>query len=505
MRNLFALVLLLSAFVVRHSSFAVEPPRPNILLILADDLGWGDVGCYNPQSKIPTPHLDRLASQGLRFTDAHSSSGVCVPSRFSLMTGLHALRMKGKGHPEPEYRHYGGNQSTLPLIPADAPTLPGILARAGYATAMVGKWHLGCDDLLRKPDEPLRGGPVDRGFQRYFGIPSSLDIGPYVFIEGNRIVAQAAEKMPAHGSPGWPRDFMGEFWREDVAASGYRHADVLPTLTRRAERDLRELAAGAKERPFFLYYAMPSPHSPLLPSEEFRGRTKLGAFGSYGDYVAQTDDNIGRLLRVLDETGAAANTLVLVSSDNGPLWYPQNVEATGHSASGPWRGMKGDAWEGGHRMPLIARWPGHVPVNATSEALVSLTDLLATVAGLLGMPDIASDGVDFSAALLGKPWQRPTDRPLIAASSLGAITMRSGQWKFINRLGSGGFSDPKTEQPKPEGTTAQLYDLAADPGETNNLAHNEAERIASYQRQVETLLKSYPPNRQRTKGSRAAE
>jgi arylsulfatase A-like enzyme len=437
------------------------------------------VACNNPQSKIPTPNVDRLAAQGLRFTDAHSSSGVCVPSRFSLMTGLHALRMKNRGNPEPEYRHYGGNQPTVPLIPEGAQTLASLLADAGYATAMVGKWHLGFQDLLRKPAEPLRGGPVDRGFQRYFGIPSSLDIGPYVLIENDRMVAQPTEQMPAHGTPGWPRDFMGEFWRADRAAPGFRHADVLPAMTARAERDLREFA-GAKERPFFLYYAMPAPHSPLMPAEEFRGRTQLGAFSMYGDYVAQMDADIGRLLRVLDETGAAANTLVLVTSDNGPLWYPENVQATGHATAGPWRGMKGDAWEGGHRVPLIARWAGKIPAGATTDALVSLTDLRATVAGLLGLTPAAGDGVDFSPALLGRPWQRPDDHPLVARSSLGATALRSGSWKFIDRLGSGGFSTPQSA--KAVGVpSVQLYNLATDPAEQDNLAGREPDKVRLFE------------------------
>ena len=472
------LVALQACVLLFGPSLMAASPRPNILLILADDLGWGDVDCNNPASKIITPQVDKLAAQGLRFTDAHSSSGVCVPSRFSLITGQHAFRMQGRGHPEPEFKKYGGNQATVPLIPEGTPTLAGMLADAGYATAMVGKWHLGFDDLLRKPAERLRGGPVDRGFQRYFGIPSSLDTGPYVFIEGDHLVTQATEEMAAHGTPGWPRDFMGEFWRADHAAPGYRHADVLPMCTSRAEEDLRALAAGSKERPFFLFYAMPAPHSPLLPAAPFRGRTQLGIFGMYGDYVVQMDDDIGRLLRILEETGVAANTLVIVTSDNGPLWYPENVRATGHSTSGPWRGMKGDAWEGGHRVPFIARWPGHVPANAVSDALVSLTDLRATIAALLELSPANGDGVDFSPALLGRLWQRPETSPLVARSSLGATALRQGSWKYIDRLGSGGFSDPRSAQSAPGEPSVQLYNLASDPGETDNLAARDPERVA---------------------------
>ncbi len=370
-------VIALSAL-ASESQAAGTPP--NLLLILADDLGWGDLRCNNPGSRIPTPYLDRLARDGTRFTDAHSSSGVCVPSRFSLLTGRHAVRLVNPPHPEPEFRRkYGGLQPTTPLIPTDAPTLPGVLAQAGYATAMVGKWHLGFDDLLRHPDRRLRGGPIDRGFGRFFGLPSSLDVGPYLFIQGDQVVAQATEPMPAHSSADWPDPRMGEFWREDLAAPGFRHVDVLPELTRQAVAEVRRLAGEGK--PFFLYLALPSPHSPLVPSADARGRSGVG---TYGDYVSQTDATVGRVLEALDDSGAAGETLVLATSDNGPFWFPGNVQQTGHTAAGPWRGMKGDAWEGGHRVPLLARWPGRVPAGAVSDALVSLTDLPATVSAAPG-------------------------------------------------------------------------------------------------------------------------
>lgn len=467
-----------------RAASAEKPDTPNIVLILADDLGWGDVGCNNAESKIPTPHIDKLATQGIRFTDAHASSGVCVPSRFSLLTGRHAFRMIG-----------GGNQSTQPLIPADCPTLPGILAQAGYATSMVGKWHLGFNDLLKRPTEPLRGGPLDRGFQRYFGTPSSNDIEPYLYIDGDRIVAQATEAMPAHSSPGWPDDRQGEFWRVGKAAPGFRHADVLPTLTRHAVAELERLASQAEKQPFFLYYAMPAPHSPLMPSDEFRGRTKIGI---YGDYVAQTDAAVGRLLRVLEETGTRQNTLVIFTSDNGPFWFPGNVEQTGHRASGPFRGLKADVWEGGHRIPFIARWPGHIPADQTSAALVSLTDLLATTAALLDLAHdpTSADSVDFSPALLGKPWTRPEQHPVVARSSRGALSVRSGNWKFINQLGSGGFSQPPSEQPAAGQPNAQLYDLAHDPGEQHNLAASDPAKALALRKQLQAILNSHLTTRE---------
>ncbi len=463
------------------SAAETEAARPNVLLIFADDLGYGDLSCYNAKSKVATPHIDRLAKQGMRFTDAHSSSGVCVPSRFSLMTGRHAFRMVGSAL-----------QPTRPLVPEGCVTLPGLFAGAGYETSMIGKWHLGFEDLLKRPTEPLRGGPLDRGFRRFFGIPSSLDVEPYLFIDGDRIVAQATEGMPAHASQGFSDDRMGEFWRAGKAAPGFRHADVFPELTRRAVEELRRLSAAAPQRPFFFYYAMPAPHSPLLPVAEFRGKTTLGI---YGDYLAQTDDAVGRVLRVLDETGVAQNTLVLLTSDNGPFWYPADAQRTGHAASGPWRGLKGDAWEGGHRVPFIARWPGHVPTDATSDATISLTDLLATAVALLGLPQekTVSDGADFSPALRGRPWTRPEDRPLVARSSNGASAIRVGPWKLIDQLGSGGFSKPQKEVPAANGPTVQLYDLSTDPGETTNVALREPGRADSLREQLARLRNSVTP------------
>ena len=474
----FAAICLLYA---SASSGIAAEPRPNIVLIIADDLGYGDVGCYNDQSKIPTPHLDRLAAQGIRFTDAHSSSGVCVPSRFSLLTGRHAMHLVG-----------GGNQATRPLIPEGWTTLPSMLAGAGYETSMIGKWHLGFDDVLKRPTEPLRGGPLDRGFAHYYGIPASLDTEPYLFIEGNRIVAQATDVMPGHASSGWPDDRMGEFWHAGKAAPGFRHADVLPELTARSERELHRLAKQSARQPFFFYYAMPSPHSPLLPSAEFRGRTSIGI---YGDYVAQTDAAVGRLLQVLEETYTANDTIVFFSSDNGPFWYPENVRATGHAAAGRLRGMKGDAWEGGHRVPLIVRGPKIAGNGTMCDALVLLTDLTATIAALLDLQgvEISSEGADFSPALLARPWARPAAQPLLVRSSQGAHTIRDGSWKLIDRLGSGGFSKPQQEKPKPGEPNMQLYDLSSDPGETKNLVHVEPQRAAELQRRLaERLAPSKP-------------
>jgi arylsulfatase A-like enzyme len=287
---------------------------------------------------------------------------------------------------------------------------------------------------------------------------------------------------------------MGEFWRAGMAAPGFRHAEVLPELSRRAESELRRLGAGPQQRPFFLYVALPSPHSPLLPSAQFRGLTKIG---SYGDYVAQTDAAIGRLTDTLDDLNIMQETLLIVTSDNGPFWYAANVEQTGHSAIGPWRGMKGDAWEGGHRVPLIVRWPGNVPAGATSDVLVSLTDFLVTIAALTGVTcDAArSDGVDFSPASRGHDWARPASRPLMALSSQGSHVLRNGRWKYIDRLGSGGFSSPQREKPAPDAPAVQLYDLANDPRETSNVAAQDTARVRQFEEKLAGLLSSDSPAR----------
>lgn len=444
--------LLSAALLACLSGASVHAEAPNVLFILADDMGFGDPQCFNADSQCVTPHIDRLATEGRLFTDAHAAGGVCVPSRYGLMTGRYPFRARL------DWRKEG-------VIDAGRETLASLLARKGYATAMIGKWHLGFDG---GPDydfsAPLTGGPVDRGFDSYFGLPHSLDITPYYFVRDRRAVAAPTLQIEASASEGWS-PIQGAFWRAGGIAPGFKHAEVLDRLSDEAVRYLNSRHA-APGKPFFLYVALTAPHTPWLPAERFRGS---GAAGLYSEFVAHVDDVVGRLLTALDDGNLTDNTLVIFSSDNGPVWYDADEERFGHHSAGPFRGMKGDAWEGGHRVPFLVRWPGHVPQGTTCDQTLGFVDMLATFAELVDadVPDgSGEDGVSMLPAFTGEARQ-PLRESLVLHHSGSAI--RRGPWKLINHLGSGGFSQPRRVDPRPGGPRGQLYNLADDPGETTNL------------------------------------
>ncbi len=470
--SLFAVLCVLCG----HACSAEKPARPNILFILADDLGYGDLGCFNPQSKIPTPNLDRLAAQGLRFTDAHAPGAVCVPSRYGLLTGRYPFRRNG-------------NPSQGPLIEPGRTTIASLLKEKGYATAMVGKWHLGFDGGIDFDcSRPLRGGPVDHGFDSFFGQHASLDIPPYFYIENDRCVAAPTETVAASSSPDWS-PIQGAFWREGKIGPGYKHEEVLARYTQKAVAFLESHSRKSPGQPFFLYLAFTAPHTPWLPLKPFQGKSQAGM---YGDFVMQVDDAVGQVLLALDRSGGSDHTLVFFSSDNGPVWNPADVEKFGHRAAHIYRGMKGDAWEGGHRMPFLARWPGQVKPGSVSGETICFTDMLATFAALVGagLPDGAGeDSFNFLPALLGQKPGRPIREATILESSRGVLVLRQGDWKLIPRLGSGGFSQPaqvKAGAGEPEG---QLYNLAADPSEQKNLHLEKPEVVQRLTALLEKIKK----------------
>lgn len=459
--------------VVREIRAALAAP-PNVVIILADDLGWGDLGCYNPGSKIPTPHLNRLAAQGMRFTDAHSPSAVCTPTRYGLLTGRYAWRTRLKRGVLWGY--------SPPLIEPDRPTLATHLKNRGYATACVGKWHLGLGWTTREPADfgdgsiptadpvlvdfapSLTSGPHTLGFDYSFILPASLDMDPYVFIEDGRVAGVPTNRVAGSRSQ---RQGGGGFWREGPVSPGFTHEGVEADLLARAAAFIRRQTNSA--RPFLLYLPLASPHDPWVPRPEFRGRSTAGV---RGDFVAQVDDTVGRLLKVLEETGLAENTLVVFTSDNGAHWLPKEVEETGHHANGHWRGMKSDAFEGGHRVPFLARWPGVIQPGSTTAALVGLNDLFATVseaAGLTVPPGAAEDSVSFLPVLRGEA--SGVRESLVLHSINGAFALRQHDWKLIEAKDSGGWTTAAVETP------AQLYHLRDDPGETNNLAASEPDKL----------------------------
>jgi arylsulfatase A len=449
-------------------------PVPNVLVILVDDMGYGDLQSYNPKSKIPTPHLDKLAQAGMRFTDAHAAGSVCHPSRYGLITGQLPFRVDYQGWRE------------TPSIAEGRTTIASLLKSENYRTAMVGKWHLGFAE--EGYDQPLRGGPVDRGFDTFFGIRASTDIPPYFYIDGDRALVPPNDSIGDNTTDGWT-NIQGAFWREGGIASNLQLEHVLPRFADEAVGVIRDHARLAADDPLFLYVAFPAPHTPWLPSKEFQGAS--GA-SMYGDFLVMVDAMIGRVLTALDESGLANETLVIFSSDNGPVWYPTDVANYDHDSVGGLRGMKGDAYEGGHRMPFIVRWPGKVSAGSSSDQLICFTDVLATLAEVthrqLGSGE-GPDSISFLPQLLGHPARVGESREsLVLQSSRGLFSVRLGQWKYINGLGSGGFSGSGDRSAKPDRSGQQLYDLQADPGESTNLWRERPEVAKRLKAQLQQTL-----------------
>lgn len=456
-----------------------EAKRPNILIILADDMGYGDPGCYNPKSKIATPNIDRLAREGLRFTDAHAPGPLCHPSRYGLMTGRYPIRTDVSRWPQ------------QPLIEKDQVTVASWLRNQGYHTAMVGKWHLGFRE--EGYDQPLRGGPVDCGFDSFFGLRASTDIAPYFYIRGYRAVTPPTGHIAEHHSEGWAPT-QGAFWREGGIAPDLELKNVLPRLTDEACAVIKAQAGKkpGERQPLMLYLAYTAPHTPWLPAPEFAG--KSGA-GIYGDFAMMVDAEIGRVLAALEKADMAQETLLVFASDNGPMWLPTDVARFGHDASGGLRGMKGDAWEGGHRMPFIVRWPGRVRAGTISDQTICFTDLLATFADICGAKLPSGAGPDSFSLLPVLEGRQPKDQPIrgpivMRAGSSPAMMIRSGDWKLINQLGSGGFSRPKTIKPGPGDPAGQLYNLRDDRAETNNLYLKHPEIVARLEAEMQLIVEA---------------
>jgi arylsulfatase A len=435
------------------------PARPNIVLILADDLGYGDLGCYNRDSKIPTPRIDRLAAEGMRCTDAHTPSSVCSPTRYGLLTGRYAWRSRLKSGVLNGY--------SPALIEPGRLTLASLLQRAGYRTACIGKWHLGLGTAEPADySRPFDSGPNSVGFDESFVLPASLDMPPYVFVENQRVTAAPSEQI---GDSAMRRNGGNGFWRAGAIAPGFAHAATLPAL---AEQALRFVRRQSREKPFFLYLPLTAPHTPWMPTDEFHGRGKAGY---YGDFVAQVDATVGAVLDALIEKQFADNTLVIFTSDNGAHWLPSDIELWHHRANANWRGQKADLWEGGHRVPFIVRWPGVVAPGAHSDQLICLTDVLATTAAIVGreLPaDAADDSFSFLPALLGKKSTEESAGPprdaIVHHSSDGTFAIRQGPWKLATKLGSHGFSEPRNVESTPGGPAGQLYQLDDDPAESRN-------------------------------------
>ncbi|MBN2138362.1 MAG: sulfatase-like hydrolase/transferase [Sedimentisphaerales bacterium] len=438
---------------------------PNIVFILADDMGYGDIRAYNPKSEIPTPNLNRLAGEGMRFTDAHSGSAVCTPTRYGLLTGRYCWRTRLKsGVLFPP--------NDKPLIEKERLTVAGMLGRHGYHTACIGKWHLGIDWAVDDRgsvdfNKPIRYGPTDVGFDEFFGIAASLDMVPYAFYRNREPVRKLTDTQQPLPFP--------RFIRKGPKAPDFDPGKVLDELTGEAESYIEKRAV--EKTPFFLYLALTAPHKPVWPAPRFTGKTKLGP---YGDFVHQADDSVGRVLRALQKAGIEKNTIVFFSSDNGSYMYswPQEKEdhtknprkqgynPENHRPNADFRGTKADIWEAGHRVPFIVRWPGTVKPAAKCDKTICLTDFLATCAEIIGHdipPNAAEDSFSLVPLLHGRDCVRP---PVIHHSANGTFAVRDGKWKMVFADGSGGREKPPG---KPFRKPYSLFDIQRDPSETANL------------------------------------
>ena len=471
--------------------FAVSAAeKPNIVVIYADDMGYGDVSAHNPESKIPTPNIDRLAKEGMRFTDGHSSSGVCTPSRYSLLTGRYHWRT------HLQQGVLGG--FSRPLIAPDRLTVAGALKGAGYHTACIGKWHLGmkwplkgggfADDkgnfsrAYKRADEvdytaPIQGGPVDVGFDHFYGISASLDMSPYVWIR-DRLPTEEATVTKAFHRPG-------------PAGEDFEAIDVQPGITQRTIDYFAERVEAVKSgQPFFAYVPLAAPHTPIVPTEEFKGKSGINP---YADFVRQIDHDVGRILDALEEHGLAEDTLVIFTTDNGcsPAAKIGELQAAGHEPSYHFRGHKADHYEGGTRVPFLARWPAKVEAGSVSEQIVGQVDFLATFAEMAGasMPATAGeDSVSFLPALLGRA-DEPIRRSIVVQSINGSFAIRDGQWKLCLSPGSGGWSPPRPRKAvKSDLPPFQLYDLAGDPGEKENLYAQHPERVEAMKAMMQRAI-----------------
>ncbi|MBX2814630.1 MAG: arylsulfatase [Saprospiraceae bacterium] len=491
--------LLLCGLVLVGCQSHSTPSSPNIVYILADDLGWGDLQCYNAQSQIATPHLDRLAESGMKFMDMHSPSSVCTPTRYGILTGRYCWR---SALPRGVLRGYGRH-----FIAEERMSVSQFLKEAGYQTGVVGKWHLGVDWALRVSEDSVRRhastqmnqggiitemdpqlidftqvpswGPPNLGFDYSFVLPASLDMDPYVYLEDMKLLEQPSDFTEGNDLN---TGYTGSFWRAGLKSPSFDFYDVLPTFRKKAEAFLRRAAQNPE--PFFLYLPLAAPHTPWVPTASYED---VSGAGSYGDFVQMVDHEVGEVLQTLEEIGADENTLVIFTSDNGPFWTPALIDTFNHRAAGALRGMKADAYEGGHRIPYIARWPENIPAGTSSTQLSCLTHLLATVSDLLEIPLANGQGQDSESLLptLLDPDLR-SDSPIVHHSSRGYFAVRNGDWKLIDGLGSGGFTKPSiVESPDNQG---QLYHLSEDPLEEHNRFNEEPDKVDEL-REILDLIK----------------
>ncbi|MCG8578584.1 MAG: arylsulfatase [Bacteroidales bacterium] len=484
--------LILLAAILLGCQFKNKPiERPNIIFILADDMGYGDIKALNNEAKVETPNLDKLIDGGMSFSDAHSNSALCTPTRYGILTGRYAFRTRLK-----KGVLIGFDK---PLIEDKRPTLASMLRQNDYQTACIGKWHLGLEWTKKDSTESLVTG-IDRfdlsntsnvdytapvkgpelcGFEYSYYMPASLDMAPYVYIENGKVTAE----VNGH-APNWRyKDNWGVYYRHGDIADDFIHEEVLQNFTDKAVDYINRYSN--KEKPFFLYLPLTAPHTPWLPSDKFKG--KSGA-GSYGDFVMMVDDVLGQLEQALRSNHISENTMVIFTSDNGAHWNQSDIELYNHHANADRRGMKSDAWDGGHRVPLIIKWPGMVKEGSSSKQLVCSTDFYATITDVIGselLADEAEDSFSFLPALLGRAQAKR--HSLIHHSGYGAFAIRKGPWKFIDTNTSGGWSLEEKDVPD-NSPGAQLYNLETDCGETRNVLDDYPDVLNDLRKELTGIL-----------------
>jgi arylsulfatase A-like enzyme len=494
----------LLCFVFCQSQRNISLEKTNIIYILADDMGFGDVSAYNPESKTITPNIDRLATEGMRFTDMHSPSSVCTPTRYGILTGRYCWRSR---LPQGVLQGYG-----RALLEKDRETVASLLQSQEYTTGVVGKWHLGLDwvlksefkdsvnmksteinefgmvrnlngdwvDFSQKPTD----GPLNHGFDYSYILPASLDMEPYCYLENDVLTEIPSEYTPGNDLNTGSYATQA-FWRPGKVTKSFDFYDVLPNFIRQARTFITTHAKDKK--PFFLYLPLAAPHSPWVPTDSYKGSS--GA-GQYGDFVQMVDAQIGELLKTLEESGEAENTMIIFTSDNGPFWKPDFIEKYNHKSAANYRGMKADIHEGGHRIPFIVKWPKRVKAGSISDFPATLTNLMATCADLFNVELTENSGEDSQSILpiiLADKANYQEPIAIVHHSSKGFFAVRKGPWKLIDKLGSGGFSEPVVIKPKPNEAPGQLYNLELDPSEKQNLYATEPDKVKELRAELNAI------------------
>lgn len=499
MKKSITLLFAFGLFLLLAACSRFEDTAPNIVIIYADDMGFGDLDCQNPDSKIPTPHLNQLATEGMRFTDAHSSSGICSPSRFALLTGTYHWRRQ----------HDIVNSFGKPFFKDSDITLPQILQNSGYTTACIGKWHLGWDWKFKNEatgeiaqrgktrsyylpedidwSEPISGGPLDRGFDYYFG-DGTINFPPYAWIENDRFIELPLSEQNVH-DPGFKTKEGAWEFRPGPMVDGWNPYKVLPTLTTKAVEWIKN---QEENKPFFLYFALPSPHAPIIPNEEFIGSSEAGG---YGDFMVQTDWVAGQVLIALKEKGLDKNTIVIFTADNGPEKYAfERAKEFKHFSMGDFRGLKRDVWEGGHHVPFIIKWPGKIKAGSVSEEVISQVDIMATLAAITNSEltgNAAPDSYNLLPLIRGEKHTSPLREATVHNTFNDIWGLRQGKWLYINEP-----SGQHTKMPdyfkvlrgyKNFTTKGLLFDMEKDPGQRTNLY----EQHPNITEEMEKLLQLY--------------